>query len=91
MKFPLGILFLFKVILGGAPGWQMVISGGCSLVAAILVARDSSRVRDLQRAPLDRTWSSSADPSGLFRWGVVGRRRHVRVAEPGHPALVSPR
>jgi hypothetical protein len=45
----LGVLFLFNVILGGALGWQMLISGVVSLVAAMLVARDSSRVRELYR------------------------------------------
>ena len=49
LKCFLGVLFLFNVILGGALGWQMLISGIISLVAAILVARDSSRVRELYR------------------------------------------
>ena len=49
LKCFLGVLFLFNVILGGALGWQMLISGVISLVAAILVARDSSRVRELYR------------------------------------------
>jgi hypothetical protein len=49
LKCLLGVLFLFNVILGGALGWQMLISGILSLVAAILVARDSSRVRELYR------------------------------------------
>ena len=49
LKCFLGVLFLFNVILGGALGWQMLISGILSLVAAILVARDSSRVRELYR------------------------------------------
>jgi len=49
LKCLLGVLFLFNVILGGELGWQMLISGIISLVAAILVARDSSRVRELYR------------------------------------------
>ena len=49
LKCFLGVLFLFNVILGGELGWQMLISGIISLVAAILVARDSSRVRELYR------------------------------------------
>ena len=49
LKCFLGVLFLFNVILGGQLGWQMLISGIISLVAAILVARDSLRVRELYR------------------------------------------
>jgi len=49
LKCFLGVLFLFNVILGGALGWQMLISGILSLVAAILVARDSSHVGELYR------------------------------------------
>lgn len=49
LKCFLGVLFLFDVVLGGELGWQMLISGAISLVAAILVARDSVRVRELYR------------------------------------------
>jgi hypothetical protein len=49
LKCFLGILFLFGAILGGELGWQMLISGLISLVFAILVARDSVRVRNLYR------------------------------------------
>jgi len=49
LKCFLGVLFLFNVILGGELGWQMLISGIISLVVAILVARDSLRVRELYR------------------------------------------
>ena len=47
VKVFLGILFLFNVILGGELGWQMLISGLLSATAAVLVARDSTRVREL--------------------------------------------
>jgi len=47
LKCFLGTLFLFNVIFGGDLGWQMLISGIASLIAAMLVARDSLRVKEL--------------------------------------------